>query len=255
MSDAEFATDSAGEPEDEFAAAGGAEEEAEEGAPAWMVTFGDMMSLLVCFFVLIVSFSTMDVVKYRQLVGSMRQAFGATPAVQSTVVIGSPASIHAASGMQGEEALTDEMLEHELTDAIEAEGPKGQAALKRTERGLALTLNGESLFATGSAELESSAYPLLSRVAKAARFFPRQIYVEGHTDNVPLRGGFYLSNWELSAARACAIVRYLTDVEHIAPEKFVACGYAATMPVASNRTAAGRAQNRRVEFIFSAGDD
>ncbi|MBM3316845.1 MAG: OmpA family protein [Candidatus Eisenbacteria bacterium] len=229
---------------------------AEEGAPAWVVTYCDLMSLLLCFFVLIASFSTMDVIKYRSLVGSMRSALGAAPSIPSVVALGRTASISAGDGMTGRESVTDEMLEHKLTAAVAEEGLTGSSSLQRTDRGIALAVRDQVFFPPGSAELRPEALALLRKVAAVCRHFPRRVFVEGHTDNLPLRAGAFASNWELSTARATAVVRYLLEVEHIAPERFAACGYAGSEPVASHSTPEGRAENRRVAFVFSrAGAD
>lgn len=230
---------------------GGGEEECEEGAPAWMVTFGDMMSLLMCFFVLLISFSTMDVVKYRSLVGSLRSAFGSQHAIVTRITSGREATVSLGESQPGKTSLTDDELENELVAAVETEGMTGQATLHRTDRGIVLRVRRDILFEPGTATLLPDAMPLLKKVALVCRYFTRKIYIEGHTDNFPIRSERYLSNWELSSARASSVVRYLTDVELLAPEKFVASGLAATVPIATNATDKGRATNRRVEFIFS----
>ncbi len=228
-------------------------EACEEGAPLWVVTFGDMMSLLLCFFVLIVSFSTMDVIKYRALVGSLRSAFGSQASVMIQILSGRSAPVGLGDAHPGNRSMTEEELEYELRAAVEEEGLTGEATLHYTDRGLVLRVRGHVLFDPGSAEIRAEAIPLLKKVAAVCRIFPRKVYVEGHTDNTPTRTDRFPSNWELSAARASAVVRYMLEVEHITPERFVASGYAETMPIATNRTAEGRAANRRVEFVFSRG--
>lgn len=228
-----------------------------EGAPEWMVTFGDMMSLLLCFFVLIVSFSTMDVVRYRSLVGSLRSAFGSQNTIQSKAIQSKTTAISLGQNMPGNQSLTWEELENDLVTMVEKEGLTGEATLNRTDRGIVLRVKGTVVFETGGASLRPESLPLLAKVAAIARAFPRKIYIEGHTDNIPLRSEAYPSNWELSSSRASAVVRYLTDMQHITPEKLVASGFAHTIPIANNTTTAGRAKNRRVEFVFSGrpGDD
>lgn len=225
------------------------------GAPEWMVTFGDMMSLLLCFFVLIVSFSTMDAIKYRNLVGSLREAFGASSQTATQIIDGQIATAVTGEGFTGDQSLTDDALEHELAIAVEEEGLTGVATLQRTDRGLVLSLRSHLLFASGSAEIRPAATGVLGRVGEVCRYFHRRIHIEGHTDNLPSSSARHPSNWELSAARASAVVRYLLDLEHLPPERFVASGYAATEPIASNRREAGRSRNRRVEFIFSRDPD
>ena len=227
------------------------EPDCETGAPKWMVTFGDMMSLLVCFFVILLSFSTMDVVKYRSLVGSLKSAFGSQSAIASKIITGQQTAISLGESQPGKKSMTEEELEHELVSAVENEGLTGEATLARTDRGIVLKVKGNILFEAGTAKLMPETLPFLQKVAWVCRGFDRKIYIEGHTDNLPTQSNDFGSNWELSSSRASTVVRYFTEVEHLAPEKFVACGYAATVPIASNSTVSGRIRNRRVEFVFS----
>ncbi len=237
---------------------GGREEEVEEGAPMWVVTFGDMMSLLLCFFVLIVSFSSMDVIKYRSLVGSLRSAFGSQQAIANKVITGQTTAINMGPSQPGRDSMTEEALEDDLVSAVENEGMTGQATLHRTDRGMVLRVRSNVMFEPASTRIKPESLGLLRRVAQVCRLFTRMIYVEGHTDHLPpSSSSVFPSNWELSAARASAVVRFLVDFEHLPPEKFVASGLASNIPIATNTTAAGRAKNRRVEFVFSGrpGDE
>jgi chemotaxis protein MotB len=231
------------------------EEPPQEGVPEWMLTYGDMMSLMLCFFVLLAAFSTRDVIKYQTLAGSMRTAFGAASSIPNAIELADGGAIRLGDGRIGQTSFSEDMLERRLTAAVTQSGLTESAALQRTERGLALVLRDTVVFGPASAEVRPEALPLLGRIAEVCRYFPRRVYIDGHTDNLPLQPARYASNWELSSARASAIIRYMLDVEHIAPERFVACGYAGTMPIASNATPNGRVQNRRVEFIFSRGPD
>ncbi len=229
----------------------GQEEECIKGAPGWVVTFGDMMSLLLCFFVLIISFSTMDVIKYRSLVGSLRSALGAQSAVAQKVIVGRQTAVNLGEHQPGRQSMTEEELENELVAAVEEEGMTGEATLHRTDRGVVLRVRQNVLFEPGSARILPESMPLLKKVAVVCRYFPRNVYVEGHTDAIPVSSEIYPTNWELSAARACAVVRFLLDMEHLPPEKFVASGLAATVPLSPSNSPEGRAKNRRVEFVFS----
>ncbi|MCK4304450.1 MAG: OmpA family protein [Candidatus Eisenbacteria sp.] len=236
---------------------GGGGDECEAGAPKWVVTFGDMMSLLLCFFVILLSFSTMDVVRFRSLVGSLKSALGSKDAIAAKVITGKTTAVSLGENQPGRQSMAEEELEHELVTAVLKEGMTGEATLNRTDRGLVLRVRGNVLFETGSANILPQSMRLLRRVAWICRRFTRKVYIEGHTDNLPLRSEQYPSNWELSSARASAVVRYMLDMELLPPEKFVASGFAATVPIASNTTARGREKNRRVEFIFSGypGDE
>ncbi len=223
----------------------------EEGAPEWMVTFGDMMSLLVCFFVILISFSTMDVIKYRSLVGSLKSAFGSQTAIASKVITAQTTAISLGAQHAGNKSMTDSQLEDELVSSVQKEGMTGSATLARTDRGLVLRVRENIAFTPGSAEIREESFAFLDRIANVCRLFDRKVYVEGHTDNIPINTEDFPSNWELSSMRASSIVRYMLDRHHLMPEKFVASGLASTVPIQSNSSARGRSVNRRVEFIFS----
>jgi chemotaxis protein MotB len=223
-------------------------EEKEEGAPDWVVTYGDMMSLLLVFFILIVSFSQMDVIKYRALVGSIRTAFGAKDASFMTGFEGKPTVVTMPRTLR---AYTYEDLEEETQQQVRALDVQGDVDVTRSERGVALRIKENLLFDLGKAELRPYAGPLLRKVAKILKNHPYTVMVEGHTDDLPISTPKFPSNWELSAARAAAVVRYLVDSCGMRPEHLVVMGYADTRPVAPNTSPEGRAKNRRVEFLLS----
>lgn len=231
-------------------------EDPPSSAPLWMITYGDLMGLMLGFFVLLHSFSTMDVIKYRALVGSLKAAFGSqdrqtmAPVIPGREAMNPPGQNHA-----GEGAIMEQELENKLVAAVQQEGLTGEVTLARTDRGIVLRVRERVAFEQGSAELLPQSLPLLRKVALVCRVFPRKVYVEGHTDVIPVRSEIYASNWELSAARAGAVVRFLLEAENLPPEQFMASGLAATVPIASNTSEEGRALNRRVEFIFSGRPD
>lgn len=230
-------------------------EDPPSSAPPWMITYGDMMGLMLGFFVLLHSFSTMDVVKYRALVGSLQSAFGSRNTQTLVPTIPGREAGGVGRSQTGEGALMDQELENDLVAAVQQETLTGEVTLARTDRGIVLRVRERVAFEPGSAELLPQSLPLLRKVALVCRVFPRKIYIEGHTDVIPVRSAIYASNWELSAARAGAVVRFLIETEHLPPEKFVASGLAATVPIAPNESQEGRATNRRVEFVFSGRPD
>ena len=226
-------------------------EESSEGAPEWVVTYGDMMSLLLVFFILIVSFSQMDVVKYRMLVGSLKSAFGARDASFMQGIQGEP-SLLSLSRMNPERRRREEDEQAEETQRrIDALGLERDVHVTRSERGVALRIDENLLFDLGSAKLRPYAGPLLEKVSAILKTHPQTVIVEGHTDDLPIATEKFPSNWELSGARASAVVRYLVGRCGMRPEHLLVMGMADTRPVASNATAAGRQKNRRVEFLLS----
>ena len=233
---------------------------AEEGAPAWMATFGDMMSLLLTFFILILSFANMDVIKFSAAVGSLRDAFGTQqvdpgelesfaptlirlsedPASQTVQIIELPRRVRAAEA----DLLRRIQLmaaTHELEKLVEAE---------QTERGVVVRVRGQLLFDPGSARLRPESFVVLREISELVRDVDNAVSVEGHTDDAPIRTADFPSNWHLSAARAIAALEYLVGVEEIDPRRLSAAGFADMKPLVPNDGPGHRDENRRVEFVF-----
>lgn len=226
-------------------------EEQKKGAPEWVVTFGDMMSLLLTFFVLLLSFSSMELDKFKVIAGSMRDAFGiASEAKMSASEIGSESMLK--KSVQPTAGVNQMLLVQLMRQAIEKSEMQGSGNVKIDGRGVVLQLDGDALFKIGDAELQEKAYRLLDEVVKVAEGQAGNLEVEGHTDNVPIRSSKYPSNWELSSARAGSAARYLTDAG-LATSRIKAVGYADTRPLESNETEEGRARNRRIEILFLGG--
>lgn len=141
-----------------------------------------------------------------------------------------------------------ELLEKRLKREIDDQEVK----LEMAEKGLVITFVAEVLFDSGKAKIRQEAYPALDKVAKVIRdkVSDREIGVEGHTDNEPIKHSNWKSNWELSTARATSVLHYLVDNGKLNPKKLSAIGYGEYRPVASNDTEEGRAKNRRVEIVI-----
>jgi len=136
-----------------------------------------------------------------------------------------------------------------VENALDKSGMKGSADVMATPDGVRVRVKGEALFASGSYEIKPESAELLKKLAQIIRKTRFTLTVEGHTDNVPMTGGaVYKSNWELSAARAAVVTRYLIR-QRIPPDRLRAAGYGFMRPIASNHTPEGRAKNRRVEFL------
>lgn len=207
---------------------GGAEE-------PWLVTYGDMMTLLMTFFVLLFSMSTIDPVKLEQFSDSVGQALGKKTKAKKY----SLAEIYS-----------------DVVKVIEEENLQDQIQVETSERGVAIKIPSEISFGIGSADLNPRIYPILNKFEDMMKKSTYPIAIEGHTDNVPIRSAMFPSNWELSAARAAQVVRYYI-ARGIPPERFQAIGYADTRPRApgatiaeANATPERMAMNRRVEIFF-----
>lgn len=218
----------------------------------WMATFADLMSLLLTFFILLLSFATLDVVKFRDALGSLKDAFGVQYVRDGSheAVADDPIEIFDGEQVPAVVVIEDQALLREIAAAIDAERLSGDVdAVLQPGRGVVLRINGEVLYEQGEADLLVQAAPILQRVADLVAAHDHHVMIEGHTDDVPIRTAAFPSNWELSAARAISAMRFLVDAG-IEPERVGVAGYADLRPLEPNDTDAHRAVNRRVEFVF-----
>lgn len=218
----------------------------EEGAPAWAMTYGDLMSLLLVFFVLIASYSTLDVVKYRSLVGSVQSALGTRDRTLDDANLDSAPTQGISSAAEERERR---WVEKEVEAIVQEIG--GPLSSKMTDQGLRLRIDGQLLFDPGRADLRDEALEVVGRLVPALERYPYELQVEGHTDDVPISTPEFPSNWELSAARAARVVRYLRESTTLQGSQLVAMGYADTRPIRANDTEENRTANRRVELLLA----
>ncbi len=258
------------------------QEEAPAGSPAWMATFSDLMNLLLCFFVLLFSMSSVDAAKFNEVVASLQSTFSILPAGGSSIgegtMVGNGISqlkeldVYYNQAMnntseseneadnEGNQDFMEEMEEagtqesEKMAEEIEAELEKAgiaeQVNVEFNEQYVLLTMNGAILFKSGDAEIQKKAKPIIKKLARVIDNYKEQIIeVEGHTDNVPIiNGGRFANNNVLSTFRALAVSDYMKTVSDINPGLLKFSGRGSYVPVASNKTAAGRAKNRRVEI-------
>jgi chemotaxis protein MotB len=227
-------------------------EEEEEGAPAWVVTFGDLMSLLLCFFVLLLSFSEMDRNKYRVVSGSVRNAFGIQ---RKTPIFESPKGSKMIA-KEFDQAIVLTKIEDVIKPIIdelndEFKELKGYVEVETTENQVTIRMMGEATFDTGKADLRSSFNPMLLKIGEVLAKTKGEIIIAGHTDNVPLSGGIFRSNLGLSMARAGAVAEFFLRSSTIDPKRLSTMGFGEYRPLTTNDTAKGRQKNRRVEIILT----
>jgi chemotaxis protein MotB len=235
----------------------GKEMEAEiiKGAPTWIVTFADLATLLLTFFVLMLSFANMDIVKYQDMMGSVQEAFGVTFEEHGqfqTVSKGRFADIDS-NIKKSDKEVAREKLVNIIYDSIIRAGFKGNAAITSTDEGVRVRIKGRALFDPGKSELRSESDEFLKELAGVINTTKDLIVVvEGHTDNSPIRTKKFPSNWELSTLRASRVLEQL--IEYGAPaDRMSAAGYAEFRPLFSNDREETRPLNRRVEFLFKRG--
>ncbi|MFQ5538047.1 MAG: flagellar motor protein MotB [Gemmatimonadota bacterium] len=253
--------------------------EVEEGAPLWTVTFGDMMSLLLTFFILMFSMSELKMERFLLASQSLREAVGGTaeqpmedpmglmpdpvdPDLQlQNPGAGEDAADAPASGAgtaivemaDWRDIFADaymEALARKLETFVEAQALGRLVEVARDADGVYLRIQTLALFASGSGTLEEPGRVILKKLSEVIKDVEVPVVVSGHADNRPIRTARFASNWELSAVRAAGVARTLVDEGHD-PELLQVEAYGEYRPVASNETPEGRARNRRVELFYA----
>jgi chemotaxis protein MotB len=228
--------------------------EQKSNAPRWMVTFSDLITLILVFFILLFSMSQIDIVKFQAIADSFQQKQilefypSVIPLEESEIETNEEIDTREQRDRDLQELLTEikvYLKENKLNDIVVA---------TRTERGVVLVLQEQALFDSGEAAILGSSYPFLNKVGNLLSQIPNFVKVEGHTDNRPISTDKFPSNWELSSARASSVIRYLTETENLDPKRFIAVGYGDTRPIAPNDTASNLQKNRRVEIIVTDPD-
>ncbi len=214
------------------------------GAPLWIVTYSDMVTLLLTFFVMIVAMSEVEVKKFKAALSYFQGRTGVLThdAIQPTTP----------QPLVTEESVEQAERYETLLEYLEENGLQDNVQVDLTDKGLHIVIFDSVMFDTGEAELIEPARTVLRLVAGMVDEKVEAIVVEGHTDNRPIHTGRYPSNWELSTARAASVVRFLLEQENArGPSRYVTIGYGEYHPVETNETPEGRAANRRVEILFS----
>lgn len=208
----------------------------------WAIVYGDMMSYLMILFLLMLSFSLSKDVQQQDPVekslSEIQRVFGGriNPALAAKA-----------------DQLDKELILSKLLKAKAAGGELGAtASVIVTEKRISLSLGDGVLFDSGKSELREGAEPVLQAVARDMVELKNEVRVEGHTDNVPVHKGPYKSNWELSMARAYAVIRQL-EASGVDPRRISGVGYGEYRPIGDNKTAAGRSKNRRIEISLLRG--
>lgn len=212
--------------------------------PAWLGTFADMMSLLLAFFVLLFSFSSIQESKFQAAMASLQGALGVMD-TYPTIPIHD--NFEHVPDMQRKLEGVNKKVE-ELKKQMEALKKSDDVKVSRSEKGMAIRLDSKFLFDSSSANLKSEANEVLDGVFDSLKDLPNEVCVEGHTDNLPISSSQFPSNWELSVARASAIIRYF-ESKGMDPRRMKAVGHGEWRPVVKNDSPENRQKNRRVEIF------
>lgn len=257
-------------------------EEEKPGIPAWVVTFADLMSLLMCFFVLLLSFSEIDANKFKQIAGELAAAFGVQREVPALEIpMGTSPVFDKFSPAPPEPSLVNEVRQSTTEQAPELETHRtpleirvqeeldqqmhdttakveqvldeaiqdGRVQLAEDGRRIIIRIEERGSFPSGSADITWEFEGLLLDMANVFAEIPGKLTIEGHTDNVPIRSDRFHSNWDLSAVRASSVANVLLESGTVDPQRLVVKGLADTQPRASNDSPETRTLNRRVEII------
>lgn len=257
------------------------QEEPKKGAPAWQSTFSDLMNLLLCFFVLLFSMSTVDAEKFEMVIASLQSSMSILPAGGSAIGDGNMVSAgvnqlefldsyyndlansqtmnendvdgeekNVSDAYKEQELAESEQMAEEVQNAVNQYGLQDLVEVDFNAEYVRISLSGAILFESGSAEFVSDAKPVLDKISKILDNYDKNVIeVEGHTDNVPIVSpGKYEDNDVLSMYRALNVADYIRDASSLNPAHIKSSGRGEYMPVADNSTVEGRALNRRVEI-------
>ena len=258
------------------------QEEPDSIEGGWINTFADLMNLLLCFFVLLFSMSTVDEVKQEKVVASFNQMFsvfeGGAQAIGDGMLISNGVSqlnelddfINSTGKLDEGQTIDEDMakdateaketleeaqmeeseeLAEKIQEAVDEKNMADEVEVQFTAQFVQLTLKGSLLFDSGSTLLKDEAKPVLDQVGLILeRYGQGTIEIEGHTDNVPMSGAKYSNNNELSSGRALSVFDYILSITNLNPANIKHAGRGEYLPVADNATPEGRAKNRRVEI-------
>ncbi|MCO7228603.1 OmpA family protein [Halomonas sp. CnH100-B] len=249
--------------------------------PAWMVTYADLMSLLLCFFVLLLSFAEIDAQKFRRVADELSKAFGVQRDIEAMQIpMGTSAVMQNFSPATPDRTLIEEVRQRTMQQQPQLESMRSMLETQQRQRSLQVAGSVESLLEDalpeGVAEITVDEYRVVVRIAENGTFdsgtatvtpafasllqelavllgeLTGTVSIDGHTDDVPIRTAQFRSNWDLSAMRAASVANVLVNSGAIAPERLIIQGFAETRPLAANDTPEGRAANRRVELTIDA---
>jgi chemotaxis protein MotB len=226
---------------------GGGEEKQMEtaGMMRWLLTYADMITLMLALFIILFSISTINKVKLQRLVRDLGGGFNSQDAINNPpngMTVSATKDQLQAMQAQLQSYIQSNNLQNKVQTRIQQEGKKRELVIS--------LLSDKQLYDSGSADLKPETERILNEVYKQLKSTTNEVRVEGNTDNVPIANAQFPSNWELSAARATGVARYLVEQDGLAPRRISALGYGEYRPRVPNDTDAHRAENRRVDVVI-----
>jgi chemotaxis protein MotB len=257
-----------------------------ENGERWLLTYADMITLLLALFILLYSMNQVDQAKYEQLAISLNQALGDGKGISifdgtnGIMDDNGNAILEHTNGSNGQSSTTgtgtvtpeptegaasdsdtltteEEMnnLENEIKENLKGLNEEGAVGTAVEEKGLIISLADDAFFDSGEAELKTSMKKSLGKIATILNKVQNPIMIEGYTDNIPISSGIYPSNWQLSTSRSSSVAQYLVEDESVDGTRISAVGYGEYRPIATNATEAGRKKNRRVDITILYNDE
>ena len=226
----------------------------------WLTTFNDLVTLLMVFFVLLFTMSSIDAKKMQDFQFALQSGLGLLEAGQMVnISVKKPQPVedmaHISTQPEGIKKPKKEhlsgLLSKELVKSLEADF---SIQVTQTQQGIRLSFEDQILFDFGKATINPAGHGMLDQLATVIKQVPDAVRVEGHTDNVPIQTKRFPSNWELSVARAVNVVKYFAEVGKVDPRRLSAVGYGESRPLVANITPANRQKNRRVEILLLTED-
>ncbi len=227
------------------------DEEKKENSERWLLTYSDMITLLMIFFIVLYTISTVNSQKFQQIAASLGKTFDGT-----NYVIGQQSgnSILDSIKTTGTNGTNDNSIASQLDKLIKQYNLQNMVTYKVDERGFVISLNDTLLFDTGSADVKPEQKETLIKIGNILKSMPNYIRVEGYTDNVPINNNQFHSNWELSVIRATNVVEILVNDVKMDPAKISAVGYGEYRPIVPNDSDKNRQLNRRVDIVIMNSD-
>ncbi|MCE5314756.1 MAG: OmpA family protein [Armatimonadota bacterium] len=218
----------------------------------WLLTYSDMITLLMAFFIMMYSMSVLNLSKFREAAISIRSGFGGMIKGQGKSPLGTAGQFGPKpSAIEGDTAGVSWRVLKPLVNYIESGDGENTVEIGEDNRGIVITIGSDSmLFDPASAVVRAKAYPMLDKIATMLAKVDNLVLIEGHTCSLPTNSSRYPSNWELSTARATNVLRYLVEKKQLQANRFAASGYGAVRPMALNDTNEHRKKNRRVEIVI-----